>query len=83
MKSTGKTNPHNTGSMQIVHIKAADTPCNFKGCDSVPWRSTRALEKRKRDWARCSAVNKITTTAKRRVASCAAAMRLSITSHAL
>ena len=75
--------PNSTGSMHSVQAKAAAEPRNIKGCDSLLWLSTRVLENRKRDCARCSAASKTTTTTSSKVASCAAAMRLSITSHAL
>ena len=84
MKPTGSTKPISTGSRHSTQATAARRPRSRIGRASLELARAVALPtKRRRRCARCSSHSKAITSASSTVASCAAAMRLSIDSQAL
>ena len=83
INTTGNTKPASTGRPHTVTAKAARAPLKRTGCASSLLRWPRRLANRMRDCARCSTHSRAATVASSRVANCAAAARLSITSQAL
>ncbi|KEH09573.1 hypothetical protein GY14_11450 [Delftia tsuruhatensis] len=84
MKNTGATKPMSTGSRHTSQASAQRQPRRRSGCASAELaRPVLPVTKRMRRWARSSSCSSSTTSTSRKVASCAAAMRLSMDSQAL
>jgi hypothetical protein len=84
MKITGSTKPSSTGTVQTTQTAARRIPASGAAwASTAPARAPRTLEKRMRFCARCSRFSSTITTTSSTVASCAAAIRLSIASQAL
>ena len=84
MNSTGNRKPNAIGKAHKAHAIAARTPFRTIGAaSSEPARPPRPLAKRIRFCACCSILSRTATTSNKAVASCAAAVRLSIASQAL